>query len=273
LTLLSHLHRRAAVQSASAVSKLPGLADEPASVPSPNAGWRYGLVAVGSDDKTRYGTMRSGTNGTADIALRPGDKGLFLVVMATPTVMQKIRWDQPYYSIYRYPWMVQFTGATPQNYQPDAVILGGGHRHANGGGWVGPTASVASTAYVGPYARVLSGTVSGVARVEDHAVVADQAQVLGSAGIGGLTVLRKNTIVRDTAMARTTFVGLGEYENNIILSGTAGLIGDVEQRGASFARGYYYGFVDPTAAIDRKRGSTLIAPVPEITATPNYIWP
>ena len=263
---------RGVVQTASATAALPGLADEPSPIPAPNSGWRWGLVAVGADGKSRYSTMQRGSDGRASIAVQSGDAGLFLVVMATPTVMQKIRWDQPWYSVYRYPWMVQFSGAMPQNYQPGAVILAGGHRHANGGGWVAVGATVAATAYVGPYARVLSGTVSGNARIEDHAVVADQAQVLGNGRIGGLTVLRKNTIVRDDARAYTSFLALGEYENNIVLSGTAGNIGDVEQRGASFSSGFYYGFVDQEAASDPKRGSALTAPVPEVTAAPNYVW-
>lgn len=263
---------RGVVQTASATATLPGLADEPSPIPAPNSGWRYGLVAVGADGKARYSAMQRGSDGQASIAVQSGDTGLFLVVVATPTAMQKVRWDQPWYSVYRYPWMVQFTGAMPQNYQPGAVILAGGHKHANGGGWVAAGATVAASAYVGPYARVLSGTVSGNARIEDHAVVADQAQVLGNARVGNLTVLRKNTMVRDDARAFTTFLGLGEYENNITLSGTAGNIGDVEQRGASFASGFYYGFVDQAAATDPKRGSALTAPAPEVTATPNYIW-
>ena len=40
------------------------------------------------------------------------------------------------------------------------------HQHANGGGWVADTASVAVTAYVGPDARVYDNArVSGNARV------------------------------------------------------------------------------------------------------------
>ncbi|KQT33818.1 hypothetical protein ASG29_06270 [Sphingomonas sp. Leaf412] len=263
---------RGVVQSTPATTSLPGLNDEPPVVPAPNSGWRYGLIAVGADGKARYSAMQRGSDGHATIALRPGDTGLYMVVLAAPTAMQQIRWDQPWYSVYRYPWMAQFTGAMPENFQPGAVVVPGGRRHANGGGWVAAGATVAATAYVGPYARVLSGTVSGNARIEDHAVVADQAQVLGNARIGGLTVLRKNTVVRDDALAYLSFLGLGEYENDIVLSGTAGNIGDVEQRGASFSRGFYYGFVDQAAATDPLRGSALTAPVREVTAAPTYVW-
>lgn len=188
--------------------------------------------------------------------------------MATPSQMQKIRWDQPYYSIYRYPWMVELNGARPDAPAP----IPGGHRHANGGGWVAPDAKVAATAYVGPYARVLSGTVADRARVEDHAVVSGQARLQDDAVISGLTILRGDTILRGHARAATSMLGIGEYEKGIILSGTAQTIGDVEHRGGQFDKGVSYGFVDQDAAKDPKRGADLTTPVPEVTAKPDYRW-
>lgn len=259
---------RGIVQTAPAVASLPGLADEPASIPPPASDWRWGIVAIGVDGKSRYSPLQRGAHARASMAIRPDDSGLYLVVMATPTTMQQIRWDQPYYSLYRYPWMVQFDGALPDAPAP----IPGGHRHANGGGWVGPDATVAPGAYVGPYARVLSGTVSDRARVEDHAVVMDRAQVQDDAVAAGLTVLRGDTILRGRARAATSMLGIGEYEKGIILSGTAQTIGDVEHRGGRFDHGVTYGFVDQDAATDPKRGSTLTAPVPEVTAKPVYRW-
>jgi hypothetical protein len=259
---------RGVVQKASAVATLPGLADEPATIPSPASDWRWGIVAVGADGKSRYSPLQRGARGAASIDIRGDDSGLYLVVMATPSQMHQVRWDQPYYSLYRYPWMVQFDGAMPDAPAP----IAGGHRHPNGGGWVGPNAAVAASAYVGPYARVISGTVSGKARVQDHAVVMDRAQVLDDGVVAGLTVLRGDTIVRGHARVATSMLGIGEYEKGIILSGTAQNIGDVEQRGGSFDKGIYYGFVDQEAATDPKRGSTLTAPVPEVTARPPRRW-
>lgn len=206
--------------------------------------------------------------------MRPGDTGLFLMVMATPSQMQQIRWDQPWYSIYRYPWMAQFEGAMPERYQPGAPDpVAGGHRHANGGGWVGPAARVDASAYVGPYARVVSGVVAEGARIEDHAVVLDKAQVRDSAVASGLTVLRGDTLLRDSARASTAMLGIGEYEKGIVLSGTAQLIGDIEERGAAPSRGVFYGFVDPQTVADPKRGAALDGPVPEITAGSTRTWP
>lgn len=259
---------RGLVQQASAVAPLPGLADEPEAIPSPASDWRWGIVAVGADGTSRYTPLQRGAKGAASIAVQSGDTGLYLVVMATPSQMQKIRWDQPWYSIYRYPWMVEFDGALPDTPAP----IPGGHRHTNGGGWVGPSASVSASAYVGPYARVISGTVSGKARIEDHAVVLGKAQVLGDAVVSGLSVLRGDTVIKDKAQAATAMLGIGEYEKGIVLSGTAQNIGDVEQRGGSASRGVFYGFVDPETVNDPAHGADLTAPVPEVTAKPIYRW-
>ncbi len=52
------------------------------------------------------------------------------------------------------------------------------HQHSNGGGWVENTATVASTAYVGPHAQVrLFGKVLDRARVEGQGLVTDSAVV------------------------------------------------------------------------------------------------
>jgi hypothetical protein len=50
-----------------------------------------------------------------------------------------------------------------QGFEPVNVA---GRAHSNGGGFVANSANVASTAYVGPFARVLGGTVQGNARIE-----------------------------------------------------------------------------------------------------------
>jgi hypothetical protein len=263
---------RGIVQTASATASLPGLADEPATIPAPSSGWRWGLVAVGADGRSRYSALGRDARSEATIALQPGDTALYMIVVAAPDTFQHIRWDQPYYAIYRYPWMAQFSGAMPERYQPGAPPpVAGGRRHANGGGWVAEGATVEAGAYVGPYARVLSGTMRGAARLEDHAVL-DGGQLLGNARAGALSVIRGDTIVRDDARVATTFLGIGEYERGIVLSGTAQNIGDVEQRGASAARGVFYGFVDPGVVTDPKRGAALDAPVPEVTAPPVYRW-
>lgn len=255
------------VQSASAAASLPGGPAEPKTITPPASGWRWGLVVIDRDGKARYGALQSGTKGQAVLPLHDGDQSVWLVVSAAPTVMQKIQWDQPYYSIYRYPWTVQVQGAWPGGAQPDAPPpVAGAHRHPNGGGWVAPGAQVDAGAYVGPYARVLSGAVRGQARIEDHAVV-DGGQVLDNATAAGLTIVKRGAVLRGHARAATTFMGLGAFEPGVDLSGDAQNIGDVEQRGAALSHGVYYGFIDPETARAPLNGAERATPVPEITAT------
>jgi len=258
---------RGVVQTAPATDRLPGLADEPAAIPPPASGWRWGLVAIGADGRSRYSRLAAGANGRETLALRPDDRGLFLVVVATPTRFQSVRWDQPYYTLYRYPWMAQFAGARPVG--PAPVL--GGHRHPDGGGWVAPGARVAATAHVGPDARVLGGIVADRARIEDHATVAG-GEVRGDARVAGLSVIAADTVMRDRARVATAFQPLGAFERGIVLSGTAQLIGDVEERGIPLASGVHYGLVDADAAADPRHGTALTAPVPEVTAAPSYRW-
>lgn len=194
------------VQQASATVRLPGLANEPATIPSPSSGWRWGLIAVGADGRSRYSPMQRGADGSASLTMLLGDTGLFMIVPGALDTFRHIGWDQPYYSIYRYPWMAQFSGAMPDRYQPGAPepVAGG--------------------------------------QVTDNARVA------------------------------TVFLGIGEYERGIVLSGDARTIGDIEQRGASASRGSFHGFVDPGVVADPQRGATLAAAVPEVTAAPDYRW-
>lgn len=263
---------RGVVQQAPATTTLPGLDNEPATVDQPASDWRWGMVAVGADGRSRYTPLQRGADGSATLVVRSGDTGLYLIVMGTPSSFHHIRWDQPYYSIYRYPWMAQFTGALPEGYQPNApTLVADGRRHANGGGWVAAGATVDASAYVGPYARVLAGSVRGNARIEDHAVVYG-GTVQDRARATGLSVIRGNTVLRDDARTATTFLGIGEYEQGIVLSGTARLIGDVEERGASAAKGVFYGLVVGDTVTNPKAGANLTAPVPEVTAAPDYRW-
>jgi hypothetical protein len=82
-------------------------------------------------------------------------------------------------------------GAKPEGFQ--ARSTSGGAPHANGGGWVASGATVASTAYVGPDARVQKGAVSGNARIEGHAVI-DGGTVTGSAIVKDYAYIKGGTI-------------------------------------------------------------------------------
>ncbi len=254
-------------------SALPGLNNEPATVADPNSDWRWGVVAIGADGTSRISPAVDGADGDMIFPVKADDKALYMVVVGTPKVHQKIAWDQAYYSLYRYPWMVQLEGAKPEGFQASAANpTASGHRHANGGGVVANAANVASSAYVGPYARVLGGKVSGNARIEDHAIVTG-GDISGNAVVGGMSVISKNVVVKDNAVVKTTFMGIGEFEPGTELSGTAQIYGDAEVRGGpKLSKGVYTGMVDQASQNDPKQGSELTAIPAGVTAKPNYVW-
>lgn len=225
--------------------------------------WRWGLVATDANLTTaRYGTLQSGSDGQASLCITPGEE-LWLVVMGTPSVQQQIYWDKPYASIYRYPYMVELHGAWPDGYENGApgACPSGTERHENGGGCA--PSSLSASVYVGPNARVLGGTVSGSARIEDQATILSGATVSGGV-VGGLSVLNRFT-VSGTAEVRATFYPPGYFESGQGLSGTAKLLGDVEYRGQGLNKssGSFSGFVD---------SGTASMSIDEVTTPPPYAW-
>lgn len=256
------------VQDKPATTTLPALSDEPSAVPQPASDWRWGVVAVDGSGHARISAVMAGAKGALAVPLKPDDTALYLVVMGTPSTFEPIRWEQPYGSIYRYPWMARFEGALPAG----AESISSGHRHPNGGGWVAPGAVVEAGAYVGPDARVLGGRVLDHARIEDHAIVRG-GEVSGQAVVGALSLITDGVTVKDDAVVRTTFLGLGQFERGAVIGGTAKLYGDVELRDAPhLTHGAYTGFVDAAAREDVKRGAALDAIPPEVTAVPRYVW-
>jgi len=190
---------------------------------------------------------------------------LFLVVVATPSVQQKIVWDQLYPSIYRYPYMIALAGAQPDGFQSGAPNPSStGARWSNGGGWVASGASVAQGAYVGPLADVLGGTVGATARIEDHAIVV--AGTVSGGTVGGLTLLPSGMTVDGGKVAVAWPYGPGSFEHPQSISGTAQLLGDIEFRGANQTEssGSYCGFVDNTISSNCTGA--------DVTIAPPYVW-
>lgn len=226
-----------------------------------SADFRWGLVATdGAITTPRYSPLQRGTDGQLTLCVNSGE-ALFLVVMGTPSVFQQIVWDQPYGSIYRYPYMVQLANAWPDGFQggAPAACPSGTTRIQNGGG-CGP-ATLPSSVYVGPYAQILGGTVSGNARIEDHARVLSGS--VSSGTVGGLTLL-SGFNVATSGTVRTSFYPLGFFESGQGLSGSASLVGDVEFRGQGYNRssGTCSGFVDSQTCEDAA----------EVTLAPPYQW-
>ncbi|HET7544131.1 MAG TPA: DUF6055 domain-containing protein [Polyangiaceae bacterium] len=232
-----------------------------------NADFRWGLVATDAAmAKPRYSKLQTGTDASLQFCVQPAEP-LFLVVMATPKVLQQIVWDQAYPTIYRYPYMVELGNAWPDGFQggkPEACPSGLS-RHDNGGGCA--PSDTPATVYVGPYATILGGTVSGSARIEDHATIVKGTVSGGTVGalslIGGAS--SNAFTVAGSAKVQTTFYPLGYFESGQGLSGTASLLGDVEYRGQGTNRssGSFSGFVDDTSQS---------APMTEVTTPPPYAW-
>jgi hypothetical protein len=225
-----------------------------------NSDWRWGLVAV-NGATARYSSMQRGSDAAVSLCINSGES-VYLAVMATPSVYQSVVWDQAYSTIYRFPYMVQLTGAWPESFPAgtQAACPAGTSRVANGGG-CGPS-SLPATVYVGPYAQVLGGTVSGNARIDDHAIVLTGTVSDGT--VSGLSIIG-NFGVSGTAKAQTTFYPLGFFESGQAISGSTALVGDVEYRGQGYNRssGTCSGFVD---------SATCLAPGTEVTAAPPFTW-
>lgn len=226
------------------------------------SGWRWGLVATDAALTTaRYSSLRRGADAELSFCVAEGES-LWLVVTATPTTLQRIVRDQPYPSIYRYPYMVELGGAWPEGFVGGAESpCPGGRRHPNGGGCA--PENLPESMFVGPYAQVLGGNVGGTARIEDHAIVLDGATLDGGV-VGALSILNRFR-VSDTARVETTFYPPGFFEPGQALSGTARLYGDVEYRGQATQRtaGSFFGLVD---------ANTPSAPIEDVTVAPPYDW-
>jgi hypothetical protein len=234
-----------------------------------NADFRWGLVATDAAiTRPRYSAVQRGTDGQLTFCVNGGE-ALFLVVMGAPSAMQQIAWDQPYSTIYRYPYVIQLANAWPEGFEggEPAGCPPGTTRVANGGG-CGPS-TLPSSVYVGPYARVLGGTVSGTARIEDHATVVNgkvssgrigAMSIIGTQGPGG----GNGFDVATSGEIRTTFYPLGYFESGQGLSGSASLVGDVEYRGQGTRRssGVCSGFVDASTCVNGA----------EVTPPPPYSW-
>ena len=230
--------------------------------------WRWGLVATDSGlTQARYSPLQSGSDGSFHLCMDSGEE-LFLVITATPSEWYDIVWDQPYNTVPRYPYMFEVVGAWPEGFQngtPDECPSGLTPA-SNGGG----CAPAGTTAYVGPYAMVLSGaTASGNARIEDHAIVANGTVSGGT--VGAMTLVgssggfyNNNSFDMTGGTAMTTFYPLGYFESGQGLSGGS-LIGDVEYRGGGLSRstGTCAGFVDSATCVD---------PGTDATPAPPYTW-
>lgn len=200
-----------------------------------DADWRLALVALADDGTTRYSAVVN-DEASLDVA---ADEDCYLAVVATPDEMLGVdafaNEDEQPYDGYRgkakLPYEVRFSGATPVRTTTDPPDREGS-RHPNGGGFVADSATVASSAYVGPNALVLDeATVDGDAQVRDYAVVqdsatvTDDARVLEHARVSDQTTVRDQAVVKGSAFTfesgvlEGTVVVDGDYAGGLSLDG------------------------------------------------------
>lgn len=275
----------------------------PDALPDPASQWAVGLVAEGSDGTPRYSELMLDTAGNISIETKASDKALWLAVTAAPSEMQTILWDQFYYSVYRYPYMIEVVNGKPEGYNDNfwkpAGYAGGSAqgyaKHANGGGWVSSKAKVDASVYVGPDAVVNGGTVTGDARIEDFAVVnggtvGGKALVRGRALVSGGSMADNAILEEDAWLVSGTIkddarVGaLSVITNSTVsgkaqvhgvmwpvdgkkLSGTAQLRGDLENNFTSeISKGIFYGMVNTDMLNNVNFGANLTEPPTDATA-------
>lgn len=168
------------------------------------AGWRYGFVTTKTDGSiSRYSPMYN-SDGEASFTLDSStEANIFLVVFATPKSHVNYNMDVGYPKQRRYPYELKIANANPEGFQPAAnfrkFLKTNGRIHANGGGWVSNSANVASTVYVGPYAIVRSGTISGNARIDGYAMVE-------GGNISGNAIVRDNACVYNATLSGNAIV-------------------------------------------------------------------
>ena len=271
----------------------------PDKLPDPASGWTVGLVAEGADGTPRYSEMKHGTGFNLEIETKASDKALWLAVTATPTEMQTILWDQFYYSIVRYPYMIEVVNGAPEGYNKDfwkPANSSGYTKHSNGGGLVSSKAKVDASVFVGPDAVVNGGTISGKARIEDFAVI-DGGTISGNAVVRGRALVTAGTIGDDAVLEEDAWLVSGSITgkakvgalsiivnttvtdnaqvygvmwavNGKKLSGTAQLRGDLENNfDKEISKGIFYGMVDNGMLNNANYGANLTTPPTDATAS------
>lgn len=198
------------------------------------ADWRARLVKVNSSGTATYSDLFSDGE-TMSITASSTDE-LYLTVAATPALDTMARhtitgWathsteaNFPYENKTQYPYSVTLNGATPMSRPTPSGTF---KTHSNGGGKVAYTASVASSAYVGPNAVVMGyATVSDNAVVDGYAIVAGNATVSGNAYVGDYAVLFDRAEVTDNARVienACLYVDYTAKDNAVIKGSTLGL--------------------------------------------------
>ncbi|WP_315095109.1 DUF6055 domain-containing protein [uncultured Cellulomonas sp.] len=168
-----------------------------------DAGLSFGFVAMRAG-VPRYSPVTESLDEEVQLSLRAQEQEVYLVVVGTPTANRAHGSGDGFGEVTRYPYEFRVAGASVQD---DASVpaADGGHRHANGGGWVDDAATVEETAFVGPDA-----VVRGDARVLGGARIEGRAWVDAGAVVEGGAVVRDVAVVRSAARLSGTVVVGGD---------------------------------------------------------------
>ena len=176
-------------------------------------------------------------------------KRLHLVVAATPhdwlrdSALSGFSDPDRYREQDRYVYELEISGAWPIGHEPESkrpAVGVAGSNHANGGGFVANTATVDSSAYVGPEARVLDNAeVRSNARIEGRAIVQGNAVVQGDAIVSSHAELTDTALVENFATVRDNAL----MGNNAIARNEAKLQGDAvaSQNSVISTQGHVHG--------------------------------
>ncbi|MEX1048913.1 MAG: LamG-like jellyroll fold domain-containing protein, partial [Akkermansiaceae bacterium] len=171
-------------------------------------GWRWCFAAISPGDNVRYSPIHP--PGTQSFTLNPNESQVFLIVTATPddVVLDLETFDNrkpidKHPDRRRFGYEVRLVNATPAPNGYAAANPSGFRIHGNGGGVVGPSATVPASAFVGPNAKVIeSARVEANARIEDYAVIQGGAIVRGNAIVSGFAMVEANALVEGDARIR-----------------------------------------------------------------------
>ncbi|MBQ7132768.1 MAG: hypothetical protein IJO29_09355 [Oscillospiraceae bacterium] len=208
------------------------------------ADWRACIVQQLNDNSCVYSDLFSDGD-TCTVSANSNLKAAYLTVVATPDNNTYTKCGLPYgpdsefaennYPFTekeRYPYSATIVGADIEKRE---VATGTNwwesyHNHSNGGGLVSDSATVDSTVYVGPNAKVLgSATVTGNARIEDYAVVQDSAKVMDNAVISGYAIIAESA----------TISGNARVDDYAMVMGTASVSGNARVIESACVYGQY----------------------------------
>lgn len=130
----------------------------------PNAGWRYGFVALQSDGTRVYSDMYSAASGNASFTCPENCSNLWFVVSGAPTTYWMHGWDEDATNDEQWPYKVKFSGTnlygviefTEDDVPHDTTFIYNVSFPASAGAYSGTTVSIDVTKLC--YAFVLSGT-------------------------------------------------------------------------------------------------------------------